>query len=100
MVKLGLLIRIQAKPGKEAEVAEFLTGALALSNQEAGTPIWFAMRLGASTFGIFDAFADELAREAHLHGRIAAGLMSHVSEWLSVPPVIEKMDLLAVKWPS
>ena len=97
MVKLSLLVRLEAKAGKEAAVADFLASALPLANAEHGTPVWFAFRTGPSTFGIFDAFADERARDAHLGGPIAQALMAHAPELLSQPPVIEKLDLLAVK---
>jgi quinol monooxygenase YgiN len=100
MVRNGLLVRLSAKPGKESEVASFLSGALPLANQEATTPVWFALRLGPSTFGIFDAFAEESGREAHLRGPIAAALMARASELLSEPPQIERVDLLAVKLPG
>lgn len=97
MVKVGLLVRVEAKPGKEATVASFLEGALALANQEASTPVWFALRLGPSTFGIFDAFANEDGRKAHLSGPIAAALMANATELLSQPPKIEQVDILAAK---
>jgi quinol monooxygenase YgiN len=97
MVKVALLVRLQAKPGKEAAVANFLESALALANQEATTPIWLALRLGQSTFGIFDAFADETGRSAHLAGPIAAALMANAAELLSEPPQIEHVDVLAAK---
>jgi quinol monooxygenase YgiN len=97
MVRVGLLVRLQAKPGKEAEVASFLEGGLALANQEAATPVWFALRLGPATFGIFDAFADEAGRKAHLGGQIAAALMAKASELLDEPPQIEQVDVLAAK---
>ena len=100
MVKVALFVRLQAKPGKEAAVASFLESALALANQEATTPIWFALRLGQSTFGIFDAFADETGRSAHLAGPIAAALMANAAELLSEPPQIEHVDVLAAKLPN
>jgi quinol monooxygenase YgiN len=100
MVKVALLVRFEAKPGKEAAVAKFLEGALALANQESTTPIWFALRLGPSTFGIFDAFADEAGRSAHLAGPIAAALMANASELLAKSPQIEQVDLLGVKLPK
>ena len=84
----------------EDEVAAFLTGALPLANQEATTPVWFALRLGPSTFGIFDAFPDDRGRQAHLEGPIAAALMARASELLAEPPQIEKVDLLATKLPQ
>lgn len=97
MVRVGLLVRLQAKPRKEAEVASFLESGLALANQEAATPVWFALRLGPATFGIFDAFADEAGRKAHLGGQIAAALMAKASELLAEPPKIEQVDVLAAK---
>lgn len=100
MVRVGLLVRLNAKPGKEDEVAQFLAGALPLANQEATTPVWFALRLGPSTFGIFDAFADDAGRAAHLAGPIAAALMARASELLADPPQIEKVELLATKLPG
>ena len=100
MVKVGLLVRLQAKPGKEAVVASFLEGALTMANQEAATPVWFALRLGQSTFGIFDAFADEAGRSAHLAGPIAAALMANADELFAEPPQIEKVDVLAAKLPQ
>jgi quinol monooxygenase YgiN len=100
MVKVGLLVRVQAKPGKEAVVANFLEGALTMANQEAATPVWFALRLGPSTFGIFDAFADEAGRSAHLAGPIAAALMANADELFTEPPQIEKVDVLAAKLPQ
>ena len=100
MVTVGLLVRLEAKPGKEAEVKAFITGALPLAQQEAGTTAWFALRLGPSTFGIFDAFPDEGGRNAHLGGPIAAALMARASELLATPPAIEKVDVLAAKLPG
>lgn len=100
MVRVALLVRLQAKPGKETEVARFLEGGLALANQEASTPIWFALRLGPATFGIFDAFADEAGRKAHLAGQIAAALMAKAPELLTEPPQIEQVDVLAAKIPQ
>lgn len=97
MVHVGLLVRLQAKPGKEAEVASFLKSGLALANQEAATVVWFALQLGPSTFGIFDAFADEAGRKAHLGGQIAAALMAKAADLLAEPPKIEQVDVLAAK---
>jgi quinol monooxygenase YgiN len=99
MVSVGLLVRLEAKPGKEAEVATFISAALSLAQQEPATTAWFALRLGASTFGIFDAFPNEDGRQAHLAGPIAAALMAKASELLSIPPTIEKVDVLAAKLP-
>jgi quinol monooxygenase YgiN len=100
MVKVALLVRLEAKPGKEAAVEKFLVGALPLANQETTTPVWFALRLGPSTFGIFDAFANDAGRQAHLSGPIAAALMANAAELLAKPPQIEQVDLLAVKLPE
>jgi quinol monooxygenase YgiN len=100
VVKVALLVRLEAKPGKETAVAQFLEGALPLANQESTTPVWFALRLGPSTFGIFDAFRDDAGRKAHLAGPIAAALMANATELLAQPPQIEQVDLLAVKLPT
>lgn len=99
MVKVALLVRLQAKPGKEAEVARFLEGGLPLVQQEPATTAWFGIQLGPSTFGIFDAFPDEAGRQAHLSGRVAAALMAKAPELFASPPVIEKVDVLAAKLP-
>jgi len=100
MVKVGLLVRLQAKPGKEADVAAFLKQGLPLAQQEPATTAWFALQLGPSTFGIFDIFPDDSGRQAHLSGPIAAALMAKASELLAQPPVIEKVDILAAKLPE
>lgn len=100
MVKVALFVRLEAKPGKEAEVEGFLRGGLAMVQQEPATTAWFALRLGPSTFGIFDAFPDESGRQAHLSGQVAAALMAKASELFLQPPVIEKADVLAVKLPK
>jgi quinol monooxygenase YgiN len=100
MVKLALLARLEAKPGKEEAVATFLSGALPLAEAEPATTTWFALRLGPTTFGIFDTFPDENGRQAHLSGPIATALMAKASELLSAPPVIERVDILAAKLPA
>src|SRR4051812_19477534 len=100
MVHVALLVRLHAKPGKEAEVAALLEGALPLAQAEARTPVWFALRLGPSVFGIFDAFADDAARQAHLGGQIAAALMERAPHLLAEPPTIEHVDVLAHKLPG
>jgi len=100
MASLGLLVRLEARPGKEAEVATFISGALSLAQQEPATTTWFALRLGPSTFGIFDTFPNEDGRQAHLSGPIAAALMAKASELLSVPPAIERVEVLAAKLPK
>jgi len=100
MVKVALLVRLEAKSGKEAEVENFLRGGLTVVQEEPATTAWFAIRLGPSTFGIFDAFPDEAGRQAHLSGRVAAALMAKASELLAKPPVIEKVEVLAAKLPG
>ena len=97
MVRVALLVRLEAKPGKEAEVARFSKDGLTLANQEATTPIWFALKLGPATFGIFDAFNDDAGRKAHLAGQIAAALMAKAPELLAQPPQIEQVEVLAAK---
>ncbi|HEV7504858.1 MAG TPA: antibiotic biosynthesis monooxygenase [Thermoanaerobaculia bacterium] len=100
MTKVALLVRLEAKPGKEEEVADFLRGGLAIVEEEPATIAWFALRLGPSTFGIFDAFPDDAGRQAHLSGRVAAALMAKAPDLLSQPPAIERVDLLATKLPG
>ena len=100
MTKVALFVRLEAKPGKEAEVEAFLKSGLPLVQEEPATIAWFGIRLGPSTFGIFDAFPDEPGRQAHLSGRVAAALMANASELLAQPPSIEKADVLAVKLPG
>ena len=100
MVTVALFVRLEAKPGKETEVENFLRGGLAVVQEEPATTAWFAIRLGPSTFGIFDAFPDESGRQAHLAGRIAAALKAKASELFAQPPVIEKVDVLAAKLPA
>ena len=97
MVKYALLARVEAKPGKEEAVEQFLKSALSLAEEEKDTISWYALKIGPSTFGIFDTFNDEEGRETHLKGKIAAALMQHADELLATPPVIEKVELLAVK---
>ena len=97
---VGLLVRLEAKPGREADVEGFLKSALPLVQAEPATTAWFAIRLGPSTFGIFDVFPDEAGREAHLQGRVAAALMQNAPELLAQAPSIEKVDVLADKLPG
>jgi quinol monooxygenase YgiN len=99
MLKLSLLVRLEAKPGKENEVADFLQQGLQLANQEATTPLWFALRLGPTTFAIFDAFENEDGRQTHLNGPIAKALMDNASRLLATPPVIERVEVLGAKLP-
>jgi quinol monooxygenase YgiN len=96
-VTLSLLARLEAKPGKEAEVEALLRSALALALEEPRTVHWFALRIGPTTFGIFDTFAAEEGRQAHLAGPIAAALMAKAPELLATAPVIERVDVIAAK---
>ena len=96
-VHKALLARLEAKPGKETAVKELLIRAVALANQEARTTVWFALKLAPSTFGVFDAFADEAGRQAHLNGPIAQALMANAPELLSQPPQIDPVDVLGAK---
>ena len=97
MVKVALFVRLRARPGKESELSKFLEGALPLANSESKTALWFALRFSPGEFGIFDAFADESGRKAHLEGPIAAALMKKAPELLAETPKIERVDLLAAK---
>jgi quinol monooxygenase YgiN len=100
MLKLALFVRLEAKKGKENDVAQFLEKGLQLANQEATTPLWFALKLGPSTFGVFDAFADETGRQNHLNGPIAKALMANAPDLLSAPPSIEQVEILGAKLPA
>ena len=100
MVTVALLVRLEAKPGKEAAVESFLRGGLALVQAEPATITWYAIRLGPSTFGIFDTFPDDAGRQAHLAGRVAEALMANAAELLAQPPSIEKVDVLTAKLPG
>jgi quinol monooxygenase YgiN len=100
MVKVALFVRLEAKPGKEKEVESFLMGGLPIVMEEPATTAWFGLRLGPSTFGIFDAFPNEAGRQEHLSGKVAAALMAKAGELFSKPPSIEKVDVLAAKLPA
>ena len=100
MVSLGLFVRLEAKRGKEKEVAAFLKQGVQMANQEATTELWFGLRLGPSTFGIFDAFADEAGRQTHLNGPIAKALFAAAPDLLAEPPSIEKTEVLGAKLPQ
>lgn len=99
MPKLGLYVKLEAKPGKAEEVAAFLAQGSELAKAETTTPVWFAVRFGPTTFGIFDAFADEAGRQAHLEGPIAAALMAKADELLAAPMNIERYDVVGAKLP-
>jgi quinol monooxygenase YgiN len=98
-VTVGLLVTLEAQPGKEAEVERFLDAGLTLVQQEPATTAWFGIRLGPSTYGIFDVFPDEAGREAHLRGQVAQALGEAVGQ-LFGPPTITRLDVLASKLPG
>ena len=102
MTKLALYVPLQAKPGKEKEVADFLRSAVPLVNAEPGTISWFAIQEGPSSFAIFDTFNDEAGRNAHLNGKVAAALMEKVKagDLFAKTPEIHKIDILADKLPK
>ena len=99
MVTKAIFLRLKAKAGKEAELEEFLKSALPLAEDEPETIAWFAVKLDASTFAIFDAFPDDTGRQAHLNGKIAAALMENAPDLLAESPNIEQCDVLAAKLP-
>jgi quinol monooxygenase YgiN len=99
-MKLALFARLEAKPGKEQAVADFLRQGLALANQEATTLMWFALRLGPTTFAIFDAFGDEAGRQRHLNGPIAQALLAKSPELFAAPPASEPLEVLGAKLPA
>ena len=99
-MRTALFVRLEAKPGKADEVESFLRGGRDMVEQEPATLAWFAVRIGPTTFGIFDAFPDDAGREAHLSGKVALALMEKAPDLLMVKPSIEKLDVLAVKLPS
>ncbi|MCW2985153.1 MAG: hypothetical protein JWR63_2723 [Conexibacter sp.] len=95
-VTVGLFVTLEAADGRAEDLATFLADAQALAAQEEGTVVWYALRFGETTFGIFDAFGSEDARQAHLGGAIAQGLADH-PELFATPPAIEQVDVLASK---
>ena len=97
MVKLALLVRLEAKSGKEVEVENFLKSGLELVEQEPDTITWYALKLGERTYGIFDTFEDESGRQAHLSGKVAEALMAQAPDLFSAAPAIEKVEVIAAK---
>src|SRR5690349_10955607 len=97
MIKLALVARLEAKPGKEPDVAKLPEAGLQMARDEATTPVWFALRLSPTTFGVFDAFHDEAGRQAHLSGPIAQALMAEAPQLFAAPPSIEKIEVLGLK---
>ncbi|MBA2460995.1 MAG: antibiotic biosynthesis monooxygenase [Actinobacteria bacterium] len=100
MVTVGLWVPLQAKPGKEEDVARFLEGGRALVDEEPATTAWFAVRLGPSEFAIFDVFPDDSGRQAHLSGKVAEALMAQAPELFAQPPDIKQIDVIAAKLPG
>ena len=100
MLTRSLFVRLEAKPGKEEDVAAFLMQGLQLAHQETTTPLWFALRLGPTTFAVFDSFNDEAGRQNHLNGPIAKALMAQAPNLFATPPVIERLDVLGAKLPN
>ncbi len=99
MTQHALYVQLEAKPGKEQEVATFLAGARSMVDQEPGTTAWFAIRMGPRTFAIFDAFANERGREAHLTGKVATQLMAKAPDLFANTPEIHRLDVIADKLP-
>lgn len=97
MIKKGLLVKLEAKPGKEQEVADFLKSALPLVEQETNTINWYAFQISESTFGLFDTFSNDTGRDEHLAGKVAEALMANAPDLLAVAPSIEFVDILADK---
>ena len=95
MEAIGLLVTLQARGGKESDAEAFLKSAQPLAQDEKGTLKWYAIKLGPGKFGIFDTFANEAGRNAHLNGDIAKALGARASELFSVPPQVEKVEVLA-----
>ncbi|MCB9594267.1 MAG: antibiotic biosynthesis monooxygenase [Sandaracinaceae bacterium] len=100
MLRVGLYVRLEAKAGRENDLAGFLEQGLRMAHEEVGTPVWFAVRFGPTTFAIFDAFADEAGRQAHLEGPIAAALMANAEALLASAPTIERYDVIGAKLPG
>lgn len=97
MPKVALWVELNAKAGKERDLEEFLKAAQPLAEREKGTVSWYVVKMGPANFGIFDTFADETGRKAHLDGEIAKALMSRSKELLSADPKIHQIDIIAAK---
>jgi quinol monooxygenase YgiN len=100
MVKVAVFVRLEVKKGKEAQMEKLLCDGLSLALEETTTPVWLSLRMGPSTFGIFDAFLDEEGRQSHLAGPIAAAVMKQAKDLLEQPPIMEMVDVLAAKLPK
>ena len=97
MNKVGILATLQARPGKERDVEEFLSSATPLIAAEVGTTAWFAFKIDPGTFGIFDTFKDEEGRSAHVNGEVAKALFARAEELFVVPPEVKMVDIVAEK---
>lgn len=95
--KVALLVRLEAKPGKEKEVIDFLRSGLALVQAEPDTLTWYAVQFGPSSFGIFDTFPHDEGRKTHLAGKVGQALMENAPNLLAKDPEIIYTDILAVK---
>ena|SRR5215813_2811568 len=95
MEAIGLLVSLEARPGKEADAEAFLKSAQPLALGEKTTLKWYAIKLGPGKFGIFDTFASEAGRNAHLTGEIAKALTARANELFVVPPQVEKVEVIA-----
>ncbi|GGL12121.1 hypothetical protein Sme01_68620 [Sphaerisporangium melleum] len=100
MLTVGLLVRVHARPGKEAEIEQFLRDGLGLSDDETDPPTWFALRINCATYGIFNACTKDTERLAYLNGRIAAALLERADELFVSPPTMERVEVLAAKLPD
>ena len=100
MTNVALWVQLEAKKGKEAEVEKFLRDGLSFVNNEPATVTWYALKLGPTSYAIFDTFSDNKGREAHLAGQVAKALKERASELFSQPPTIERIDVLAAKLPE
>ncbi len=97
MVTKALYVSLEAIPGKEADLEAFLKSALPLVLEEPQTATWYAIKMGGATYGIYDTFEDDIGRQAHLNGKVAAALMEHAEELLAKPPQIDQVDILIAK---
>ncbi len=97
MVTKALYVSLEAKSGKEADLEDFLKSALPLVLEEPQTATWYAIKMGPSSYGIYDTFEDDSGRQAHLNGKVAAALMEHAEELLAKPPQIDQVDILIAK---
>lgn len=100
MSNLALWVQLEAKKGKEAEVEKFLRDGLVIVNNEPETITWYALKLGATSYAIFDTFSDNKGRESHLVGQVVKALKEKATDLFSKPPTIERIDVLAAKLPE